>query len=148
MALVDLLRRGHERLIEENPIDALIQRTERVRKGGGFEELTFYVGLVRGRLHQEASGRAGAEESISTPGILHHEARWGFICATTMQEVDPETGALIAGAPLIETDIQAGAHVTDSFEHERHGTVTITSVYPREDLGVVWGWGAAAEITR
>lgn len=148
MALVDTLRAAHAALIEENPIDALIHRTERIREGGGFREVKQYVGLVRGRLYQEASGRAGAEETTTVPGTLHTEARWGFVCMPTMLPVDPETGVVVPAVEPIDTEIRSGAHVTDRFEHPRFGTYKITSVYPREDAGVVWGWGASVEVDK
>lgn len=148
MGIVDVLRRGHALLIDENPIDVAIFREERVREGGGFRDVKEYVGLVHGRLYQESTGRAGGEESTTIPGTLHTEARWGFVCMPTMLPVDDETGELVEDGEPIDTDIRAGAHVTDSFEHPRFGRYKITSVYPREDLGTVWGWAASVEVYR
>lgn len=152
MTLAEIFRSGHRELIDENPIEVMITRVERVRQGGGFREETSHVGIVRGRVHQAATGARSERTEITTPGIVHVEERWGFICETEMQQVNAETGdpVLEAGTPvMIPTEIRAGAHVVDSFTDPTTGTkYSIRSVAPCMDENVVWGWQATLEAVK
>lgn len=125
-----------------------IHRSERVRKGGGFEQVETFVGRVLGRVYEEATGRGSSVEQITEPGIVHVEPRFGFICETEMSEVDPATGDALDPEVRIPTDIRAGAHVEDTFDHPTRGHFKISAILPREDEGVLWGLAATVELVK
>lgn len=131
---VRTLKRAHERLIEENPEEITITRVERVREEGGFREVESTYSL-RGRVYQEATGRSGDHEVITTAGQKNVDARWGLITYTTMRT---------ASGKEIPLELKADSKTGDVFE-SRHGSFRVLVVYPREDAGTIWGWQAALE---
>jgi hypothetical protein len=135
MSLVATLQAAHEELIEENPLDVTITRVEKIREGGGFNNVTSTVGTIRARLYQEATGRQGGEEGTSTAGKIGTDARWGLLCPAEMTA---------PGGATIPTELRFGPNVQDSFETPL-GRFEITAVYPRQDEGEIWGWQATVQ---
>lgn len=135
MPLLDKLLNAHLALIEENPSDITITRTEKVREGGGFRDVETTVGTVRARLYQEATGRSGSDVLQSTAGLKEIDARWGLLLPPEMTAPNGST---------IPTALRAGPNVLDTFETVL-GKFEVLAVYPRQDQGEVWGWAATLQ---
>jgi hypothetical protein len=123
--LVRTLAKAHQALIEENPVEVTITYKIKEREGGGWRDRTEVVGPIRARLYQEATGRTGGVEATSTAGKQLIDARWGLITGPT-------------------ADLRAGVDVKGTFETPL-GRFEIIEVYPRQDLGEVWGWQAVVQ---
>jgi hypothetical protein len=135
MTLLDTLAAAHLELIDENPIEVTITRTQKVREAGGFRDVVTTVGTIRGRLYQEATGRQGSEVGTSTAGKIGEDARWGLLCPATMTA---------PGGAEIPTELRFGPNVQDTFATPL-GSFEVTAVYPRQDRGEVWGWQASVQ---
>lgn len=140
MTLANIMKRHHRDMIEDNPIEVLIWREERVESDGGFRQEEQYVGILRGRLYQETTGRSGkAALEITTPGLILRNERWGLMVPLRMRAVDPETGVPVDPEEWIDAELRDGPHVTDQFDAQgRH--FEISKVWPRMDGGVTWGY--------
>lgn len=151
MGLVETFAKAHQDTINDNPVEVLIRREGKVRNdSGGFTDVKEFVGLVRGRLYEETTGRAQTEQT-PVQGIIEVQPRWGFMFPLQMQAVDPVTGAglVLNGEPVLTsvvvlTDVES-PDVTYLFDHPLMGRMELVNMYPNQDQGEVWGWRGECE---
>jgi len=110
--------------IMQNPVDITIQRTEKIRSGGGFNELQSTVGPMTVRIFQQGFGR----DAVKSDTIGTKEVSGMY--------------TLLADA---EADIQAGPNIIDRFQVENYGSFQVKAVYPQITKGVVCGYQADIE---
>jgi hypothetical protein len=110
--------------IMQNPAEITIQRTEKIRAGGGFDELQSTVGPMTVRIYQEGTrGDTIKSDTIGTKKVS-------------------SIYALLADE---KADIQAGPNVIDRFQAEPHGSFQVKAVHPQIVKGVVCGYQADIE---
>lgn len=132
MAVATKLRRAHQNLIADNPVEITIERVTRIREGGGWREVPTTVGTFIGRIYQENTGSRIDDDTVTTAGIRREDARWGLLAPTTMTN---------PGDVVIATDLRSDPQQRDTITTAL-GTFEVTEVYPRQDNGEVWGWQA------
>jgi hypothetical protein len=121
MDLVTLRRQHITWTIQQNPVEIIIQRTEKMDKGGYFEEIESEHGPYTVRIFQRGMQ---IPIKISTLGGTKQTDRgWG----------------LLAGH---EVEIKAGANVLDEFEVDGLGKFQVLAVYPQIIQGQVVGYQA------
>ncbi len=119
------LRRQHTKwAIEQNPVEIIIQRTEKMDKGGYFEEIESKHGPYTVRIFQR--GMQIPIEISTLGGAKQTDRGWG----------------LLAGH---EVEIKAGANVLDEFEVDGLGKFQVLAVYPQIIQGQVVGYQADLE---
>ncbi len=124
MDLVALRRQHTKWAIEQNPVEIIIQRTEKMDKGGYFEEIESERGPYTVRIFQR--GMQIPIEISTLGGIKQTDRGWG----------------LLAGH---EVEIKAGANVLDEFEVDGLGKFQVLAVYPQIIQGQVVGYQADLE---
>ncbi len=124
MDLVSLRRRHISWAIQQNPVEITIQRTEKVDKGGYFDEIESEHGYYTVRVFQK--GSRIPQEVSTLAGTKQVEAAWGLLADH-------------------EADIKAGANVLDEFEVPGMGKFQVLAVYPQIVQGQVVGYQADLE---
>lgn len=104
--------------IMQNPVEITIQRNEKVRSGGGFEEVKSVAGPMMVRIFTGGAGDAVKSDTIGTKEISR-------------------VYRLLADE---SADIKAAPDVIDIFEAENYGTFKVTAVHPQIVRGVVCGY--------
>lgn len=123
MGVVEAVRAAWRRSILENPTTITIERTERLDRGGYYENVASTVGPFVVRLFQH--GRRSPVVVSDRAGEKHIEPQWGLIADHT-------------------ADIRAGPDVTDEFTAQG-GRWRVTAVYPRYIAGQLVGIRADVE---
>lgn len=108
--------------INQNPTEITIQRTSKIRSGGGLSEQKTTVGPFTVRIFTSGSGQA---VDTGTIGTKETSAAYSLLADDT-------------------ADLQAGPNVTDCFQCIL-GSFQITAVYPQIVQGVVCGYQADLE---
>ncbi len=124
MDLVALRRQHTKWAIEQNPVEIIIHRTEKVDQGGYFEEIESEHGPYTVRIFQR--GMQIPIEISTLGGTKQTDRGWG----------------LLAGH---EVEIKAGANVLDEFEVDGLGKFQVLAVYPQIIQGQVVGYQADLE---
>ena len=124
MDLVALRRQHTKWAIEQNPVEIIIQRTEKMDKGGYFEEIESEHGPYTVRIFQR--GMQISIEISTLGGTKQTDRGWG----------------LLAGH---EAEIKAGANALDEFEVDGLGKFQVLAVYPQIIQGQVVGYQADLE---
>ena len=124
MDLVTLRRRHTKWAIEQNPVEIIIQRTEKMDKGGYFEEIESEHGHYTVRIFQR--GMQIPIEISTLGGTKQTDRGWG----------------LLAGH---EAEIKAGSNVLDEFEVEGIGKFHVLAVYLQLVQGQIVGYQADLE---
>ena len=124
MDLVALRRQHTKWAIEQNPVEIIIQRTEKVDKGGYFEEIESEHGPYTVRIFQR--GMQIPIEISTLGGTKQTDRGWG----------------LLAGH---EAEIKAGANALDEFEVDGLGKFQVLAGYPQIIQGQVVGYQADLE---
>ncbi|OJF16985.1 MAG: hypothetical protein A6D91_04695 [Bacillaceae bacterium G1] len=124
MNFVEVRRRHIVWAILQNPTEILIQRTQRVDKGGYFEEETREVGPFVVRIYQTTRHAPVTVDTLG--GAKQLDRGWGLLADEN-------------------ADIQAGANVKDEFNVEGIGRFQVVAVYPQVVQGVVVGYQADLE---
>jgi len=119
------LRRQHITwAIQQNPVKIIIQRTEKIEAGGGFEEKESEVGPFTVRIYQQ--GTLIPQEVSTLAGTKHVDRTWGMLMDH-------------------EADIKAGPNVLDEFEVAGIGKFQVLEVYPQVIKGELVGYQAVLE---
>ena len=124
MDLVTLRRQHTKWAIQQNPVEIIIQRTEKMDKGGYFEEIESEHGPYTVRIFQR--GMQIPTEISTLGGTKQTDRGWG----------------LLAGH---EAEIKAGANALDEFEVDGLGKFQVLAVYPQIIQGQVVGYQADLE---
>lgn len=132
MGVATKLRRAHQNLIADNPVEITIERVVRIREGGGWRQEATTVGTFIGRIYQENTGSRIDDDTVTTAGIRRDDARWGLLAPPTMTDTDDAE---------VDTDLRSDPQQRDTITTAL-GTFEVTEVYPRQDNGEVWGWQA------
>ncbi len=124
MDLVALRRRHTNWAIRQNPTTITINRTEKIDKGGYFEETKTEVGPFVVRLYQQGSG---VPQEVSTlAGTKQVDGAWGMLADW-------------------QADIKAGASVLDKFTAPGLGVFQVLEVYQQVVNGELVGCQAVLE---
>ncbi|MBB6673014.1 hypothetical protein H7C19_20235 [Cohnella nanjingensis] len=119
------MRERHVRWnIAQNPVEILLERTSKVRAGGGYRDEKSSHGPFTVRIYMASS--AGANEKSSTVGTKNVSA----------------TFSLLADA---SADIRAGTDVTDRFEAAGVGSFEVSDVVPIMLQGEICGYQVKLE---
>jgi len=124
MDLVALRRQHITWTIQQNPVKIIIHRTEKMDKGGYFEEIESEHGPYTVRIFQR--GMQIPMEISTLGGTKQTDRGWG----------------LLAGH---EAEIKAGANALDEFEVDGLGKFQVLAVYPQIIQGQVVGYQADLE---
>lgn len=124
MDIVTLRRQNITWTIKQNPVTITIKRTEKIDKGGYFEETKSEKGPYTVRIFQR--GMQIPMEVSNLGGIKQTDRGWG----------------LLAGP---EAEIKAGANVLDEFEAEGIGKFQVLAVYPQIVQSEIVGYQADLE---
>ncbi|MFW5436566.1 hypothetical protein [Paenibacillus apiarius] len=126
MDFVQLRRQHIAWNISQNPTSIIIHRTEKRKKGGGYEEkksalppITVRIFMARSQIPQTVSALAGTKQTDKTYSLLADE----------------------------HADIQSGPNVTDRFGAIGE-TFEVVSVQPQVVQGVTVGYQADLERVR
>lgn len=124
MTAWEAMRRAWRRSIDENPTTITITRTERLDRGGYYEQVTRQVGPFRVRIVQW--GRRSPVLVADRAGEKMVQPQWGLIAEHT-------------------ADIRAGPNVTDEFTTPDGRRWRVAGVYPRYVAGQLVGLRADLE---
>ena len=124
MDLVALRRQHITWAIQQNPVKIIIQRTEKIEAGGGFEEKESEVGPFTVRIYQQ--GALIPQEVSTLAGTKQVDRTWGMLMDH-------------------EADIKAGPNVLDEFEVAGIGKFQVLEVYPQVIKGELVGYQAVLE---
>ena len=124
MVLVALRRQHITWTIQQNPVKIIIHRTEKMDKGGYFEEIKEDIGPFIVRIFQQ--GSRIPRETSTLAGTKNIDRGWGLL-----------TGH--------EAEIKAGTNVLDEFEVDGLGKFQVLAVYPQIIQGQVVGYQADLE---
>jgi len=124
MDMVALRRKHTGWVIQQNPTTITINRTEKIDKGGYFEETKTEVGPFVVRLYQQGSG---VPQEVSTlAGTKQVDGAWGMLADW-------------------QADIKAGPNVLDEFDVPGVGRFQTLEVYPQVVKGELVGYQVALE---
>ena len=119
------LRRQHIAwAIRQNPAEIIIQRTEKIEAGGGFEEKESEVGPFTIRIYQQ--GTLIPQEVSTLTGTKQVDKTWGMLADW-------------------QADIKAGPNVLDEFEVPEMGKFQVLEVYPQKVKSEIVGYQVALE---
>ncbi|NPV30637.1 MAG: hypothetical protein HPY58_13520 [Firmicutes bacterium] len=121
MDLVSLRRQHISWVIQQNPTQVTINRTEKVPQDGGFAEVTSTKGPFTVRIFPAGSRSPGLVSDL--PGRKLEDDTWGLLADYT-------------------ADIQAGPNVVDEFDAPGLGHFRVTAVYPQVVQGQLVGYQA------
>jgi hypothetical protein len=124
MNLVALRRQHITWAIQQNPVEIIIQRTEKIEAGGGFEEKESEVGPFTVRIYQQ--GTLIPQEVSTLAGTKQVDRTWGMLMDH-------------------EADVKAGPNVLDEFEVAGIGKFQVLEVYPQVIKGELVGYQAVLE---
>jgi len=124
MDLVALRRQHTKWAIQQNPVEIIIQRTEKMDKGGYFEEIESEHGPYTVRIFQR--GMQIPMEISTLGGTKQTDRGWGLLADH-------------------EAEIKAGTNVLDEFEVDSLGKFQVLAVYPQIIQGQVVGYQADLE---
>lgn len=124
MDLVALRRQHITWAIQQNPVEIIIQRTEKIEAGGGFEEKESEVGPFTVRIYQQ--GTLIPQEVSTLAGTKQVDRTWGMLMDH-------------------EADVKAGPNVLDEFEVAGIGKFQVLEVYPQVIKGELVGYQAVLE---
>ena len=124
MDLVALRRQHITWAIQQNPVKIIIQRTEKIEAGGGFEEKESEVGPFTVRIYQQ--GTLIPQEVSTLAGTKQVDRTWGMLMDH-------------------EADVKAGPNVLDEFEVAGIGKFQVLEVYPQVIKGELVGYQAVLE---
>lgn len=124
MDMVNFRRQHTAWAIQQNPATITINRTEKIDKGGYFEEVKTEVGPLTVRLYQQKSG---VPQDVSTlAGTKQVDGAWGMLADW-------------------QADIKAGPTVLDEFEVPGMGQFQVLEVYPQIINDELVGYQVALE---
>ena len=124
MDLVALRRQHITWAIQQNPVEIIIQRTEKMDKGGYFEEIESEVGPFVVRIYQYGTW---VPQDVSTlAGTKQVDRTWGMLMD-------------------YEADVKAGSNVRDEFEVPGMGRFQVLEVYPQKVKGKIVGYQVVLE---
>ena len=119
------LRRQHIAwAIQQNPVEIIIQRTEKIEAGGGFEEKESEVGPFTVRIYQQ--GTLIPQEVSTLAGTKQVDKTWGMLADW-------------------QADIKAGPNVLDEFDVPEMGKFQVLEVYPQKVKSEIVGYQVALE---
>jgi len=119
------LRRQHIAwAIRQNPAEIIIQRTEKIEAGGGFEEKESEVGPFTIRIYQQ--GTLIPQEVSTLTGTKQVDKTWGMLADW-------------------QADIKAGPNVLDEFDVPEMGKFQVLEVYPQKVKSEIVGYQVALE---
>ena len=124
MDLVALRRQHITWAIQQNPVEIIIQRTEKMDKGGYFEEIESEVGPFVVRIYQY--GTWVPQEVSTLAGTKQVDRTWGMLMD-------------------YEADVKAGSNVLDEFEVPGMGRFQVLEVYPQKVKGKIVGYQVILE---
>lgn len=124
MDLVTLRRQHITWTIQQNPVKIIIQRTEKMDKGGYFEEIESEVGPFVVRIYQY--GTWVPQEVNTLAGTKQVDRTWGMLADW-------------------QADIKAGSNVLDEFDVPGVGRFQTLEVYPQVVKGELVGYQVALE---
>ena len=124
MDLVALRRQHTAWAIRQNPAEIIIQRTEKIEAGGGFEEKESEVGPFTVRIYQY--GTWIPQEVSTLAGTKQVDKTWGMLADWL-------------------GDVKAGPNVLDKFEVPGIGNFQVLEVYPQVVKGELVGYQVALE---
>ena len=124
MDLVALRRQHTKWTIQQNPVKIIIHRTEKMDKGGYFEEIESEHGPYTVRIFQR--GMQIPMEISTLGGAKQTDRGWGLL-----------TGH--------EAEIKAGTNVLDEFEVDGLGKFQVLAVYLQLVQGQIVGYQADLE---
>jgi len=124
MDIVTLRRQHTKWAIQQNPVEIIIQRTEKVDMGGYFDEVESEHGPYTVRIFQK--GSRIPQEVSTLAGTKQVEAAWGLLADH-------------------EAEIKAGTNVLDEFEVTDLGKFQVLAVYPQIVQGQIVGYQADLE---
>lgn len=123
MDMVSIRRQHVAWNIQQNPTTITVQRTEKVDRGGCFDEVTTQRGPFTVRIFQQASR---IPQEISTlAGTKQVDTKWGMVAD-------------------YQADLRAGPNVKDEFDVPL-GHFLVVAIYPQVVLGQVVGYQADLE---
>jgi hypothetical protein len=118
-------RKDHIRwAIEQNPTKITVNRTEKTRSGGGFEENSPALDSIVVRIYTKSS--ASSKEISDLAGTKQRDVTWSMLAD-------------------YNADIKAGPNVTDEFDVPGFGHFVIQSVRPQIVKGTIVGYQADLE---
>jgi len=124
MDIVTLRRQHTKWAIQQNPVEIIIQRTEKVEVGGGFEEKESEVGPFVVRIYQYGTW---IPQDVSTlAGTKQVDKTWGMLADW-------------------QADIKAGPNVLDEFDVPEMGKFQVLEVYPQKVKSEIVGYQVALE---
>lgn len=123
MSELELRRRTHKALIDENPMTITIQRVEKVAAGGGFSEVHGQRGPYTVRVFAK---RSNPQPVADLAGRKQVDAGWGLLAD-------------------YQADLKAGPNVKDEFDAQGLGHFLIANVHPLLYQGSVVGYQADLE---
>ena len=124
MDLVTLRRQHVAWAIQQNPVEIIIQRTEKIDMGGYFEEKESEVGPLVVRIYQY--GTWIPQEVSTLAGTKQIDRTWGMLADW-------------------QVDIKAGPNVLDEFDVPGVGRFQTLEVYPQVVKGELVGYQVALE---
>jgi len=124
MDLVALRRQHVAWAIQQNPVEIIIQRTEKIDMGGYFEEKESEVGPLVVRIYQY--GTWVPQEVNTLAGTKQVDRTWGMLMDH-------------------EADVKAGSDVLDEFEVLGLGKFQVLEVYPQVVKGELVGYQVTLE---
>lgn len=124
MDMVALRRKHTIWAINQNPVTITINRTEKIDRGGYFEEEQKEVGPFTVRIYQY--GTWAPQEVSNLAGTKHVDKTWGMLMSH-------------------EADVKAGSNVLDEFEVPGMGKFHVLEVYPQVVKGKIVGYQTTLE---
>lgn len=124
MDIVTLRRQHTKWAIQQNPVEIIIQRTEKIEAGGGFEEKESEVGPFTVRIYQQ--GTLIPQEVSTLAGTKQVDKTWGMLADW-------------------QADIKAGPNVLDEFDVPGVGRFQTLEVYPQKVKSEIVGYQVALE---
>ena len=110
--------------ITQNPVVITIQRTEKIRSGGGFNEVESTIGPFTVRIYNKAGQLP--KDTHSLAGTKKTEVAWGLLADHA-------------------ADIKANSNVTDEFDVSGLGHFVVVGVFPQLVNGEIVGYQADLE---
>ena len=124
MDLVALRRQHVAWAIQQNPVEIIIHRTEKIDAGGYFEETHTEIGPFTVRIYQY--GTWVPQEVSTLAGTKQVDRTWGMLMD-------------------YEADVKAGPNVLDKFEVADIGKFQVLEVYPQVVKGELVGYQVTLE---
>lgn len=123
------LRRAHQALIAQNPVEITISRTTLASNNAGGYAAPVAVpqaSPITARVYEEQPLQNGSRVETDLPGQVQREKRWGLLA--------PDTA-----------DLKADPQTMDEFTLVGMGHFRLTSVVPKRHAGELYGYQAELE---